>query len=252
MNRNHQGRNDQKRTKQGRHHLAYRQLGKSYQHPTYDTYSERYGNYRYEGAYNDDRKYNLMSDDEWESEFNQGPERRKNKPRHLSPDNRWNDNDEPVTTSEGYADFHRSGEPVLVNPKEKYRHQRVQNTERDFHGQGLSYRARSDRHPERFLKEDESDRTARISYAGMGPKGYRRSDSSLEEEVCEVLTRDPQIDASEIVVAVEDGTVKLSGTVENREERFDIERAVDGIWGVEEIMNDIKVRRRSYDYQERH
>lgn len=244
MNRNHQGRNDQKRTKQGRHHVAYNQLGRSYQRPEFDRYEKQYGNYRYAGAREDDQRYNF-DEEEWESQFNRPPtsKRRFQEEKHLNqnqPRDYTSDEglEEEVSYSRGYQDFHRGGEPQRVVPREKYRHERVQNASRNFHGHDLSYRARNEHHPERFMGESKR------SYAGIGPKNYQRSDSSLEEEVCEVLTRDALIDASEIIVAVENGTVKLSGSVENREERFAIERAVDGIWGVEDIMNDIKVIKR--------
>jgi hypothetical protein len=50
-------------------------------------------------------------------------------------------------------------------------------------------------------------------YRGVGPKGYRRSDPRLHEQVCERLLLDPYLDASDIVVTVAKGKVALSGTV---------------------------------------
>ncbi len=50
-------------------------------------------------------------------------------------------------------------------------------------------------------------------YRGVGPKGYRRSDPHLHEQVCERLLLDPYLDASGIVVKVAKGKVALSGTV---------------------------------------
>jgi len=153
-----------------------------------------------------------------------------------------------MSTSDNYEEFHRTGEPMSILAREKYRHERVQNASPNFHDRDMSYRARSQRHPERFVGEtyfESQEDLPNISYAGIGPKDYRRTDASLEEEVCEILTQDPYIDASEIYVAVEEGIVKLSGLVDDREERFEIERAVDGIWGVEDIVNDIKVKRRA-------
>ena len=51
------------------------------------------------------------------------------------------------------------------------------------------------------------------AYRGVGPKGYRRSDPRLHEQVCERLLLDPYLDASGIVVTVAKGKVALSGTV---------------------------------------
>ncbi len=50
-------------------------------------------------------------------------------------------------------------------------------------------------------------------YRGVGPKGYRRSDPRLREQVCERLLLDPYLDASGLVVTVANGKVALSGTV---------------------------------------
>lgn len=50
-------------------------------------------------------------------------------------------------------------------------------------------------------------------YRGVGPKGYRRSDPHVHEQVCERLLLDPYLDASGIVVKVAKGKVVLTGTV---------------------------------------
>lgn len=250
MNRNHQGRNDQNRTNQGRHHIAYDHLHRPEgQRAHYDTYARRLGHERsYEDRLREKMKKNERHD--WESQMNKPDGERYARHMNTGVIDEWNTEDEPTSYSDNYEDFHRDGEPVQMSARERFRHNRVQNSTRSFHDQGLSYRAQAERHPERFLGEEyllntTSEPMPDISYAGLGPKGYRRSDSSLEEEVCETLTQDPYIDASEIFVAVEDGVVKLSGLVDDREERFEIERAVDGIWGVEDILNDIKVKRRT-------
>lgn len=81
------------------------------------------------------------------------------------------------------------------------------------------------------------------NFSGMGPKGYRRSDQCIEEEVCNTLMRDKNINASDIEVHVENGIVHLLGTVNSRSARFDAEMAVDGIPGVEDIQNDLKVKK---------
>ncbi|MFA6237928.1 MAG: BON domain-containing protein [Bacteriovorax sp.] len=95
------------------------------------------------------------------------------------------------------------------------------------------------------------NRTAhsRKNYAGIGPKGYKRADTRIEEEVCEVLARDNDIDASDMVVKVMDGVVTLAGTVRDREDRFAAERLVEGILGVEDIQNDLKVSRKNSQEQ---
>jgi hypothetical protein len=55
--------------------------------------------------------------------------------------------------------------------------------------------------------------------AGKGPKNYRRSDDRLREVVCDRLTDDPELDATNIVVEVVQGDVILSGSVTDRESK---------------------------------
>lgn len=80
-------------------------------------------------------------------------------------------------------------------------------------------------------------------FTGLGPRGYKRSDERIEEEVCELLARDHFIDASDILVSVENGIVRLSGSVRQREDRVEAEMLAESVIGVEDIQNDIYVRR---------
>jgi len=52
-----------------------------------------------------------------------------------------------------------------------------------------------------------------VRYRGVGPKGYRRSDPRVREQVCERLLLDPYLDASRVVVKVSKGRVALTGSV---------------------------------------
>jgi len=78
-------------------------------------------------------------------------------------------------------------------------------------------------------------------YAGRGPKGYRRSDERIYEEVCERLTEHPSIDASDIEVAVHDGDITLTGTVESRAVKHLTESMVETVPGVKEVHNQLRV-----------
>lgn len=86
-------------------------------------------------------------------------------------------------------------------------------------------------------------RTSTYNYRGIGPKGYKRSDQRIEEDICDALARDPYIDASDITVMVQNGEVLLSGTVNEREDRFAVEMIIDTILGVEEIENNLRIKR---------
>lgn len=80
-------------------------------------------------------------------------------------------------------------------------------------------------------------------YTGLGPKGYRRSDARLFEEICDRLTVDRRVDASDIDVKVENGEVTLSGSVRSREEKRYAEEDVERVMGVAEVNNHLKVTR---------
>lgn len=81
------------------------------------------------------------------------------------------------------------------------------------------------------------------SFTGKGPKGYIRSDHRIEEDVCEILAYDRDIDASTIHVGVENGIVKLSGYVHDRLEKFEIEDIVENVSGVNDVQSEIRVQR---------
>jgi osmotically-inducible protein OsmY len=81
-----------------------------------------------------------------------------------------------------------------------------------------------------------------FGHSGKGPKGYRRSSERIQEEVCELLARHPEIDASDMEVKVEDGSVILEGTVPDRQTKRLAERAIDSIPGVADVVNRLSVR----------
>ncbi|MGY0797931.1 BON domain-containing protein [Lysobacter sp. A286] len=82
----------------------------------------------------------------------------------------------------------------------------------------------------------------RRSYSGMGPKNYVRSDSRINEDLCERLSRDHDVDASDIEVKVVDGTATLDGTVAQRWMKHRAEDLADGCSGVRHVENRIRVR----------
>ena len=85
----------------------------------------------------------------------------------------------------------------------------------------------------------------RQSYSGMGPKNYTRSDERLTEDLCERLTMDHDIDASDIEVKVAQGTATLEGTVSQRWMKHRAEDLADGCPGVRSVENRIKVQSES-------
>jgi hypothetical protein len=80
------------------------------------------------------------------------------------------------------------------------------------------------------------------SHRGRGPKGYERSDERLREIICERLTDDPWIDASEVTIEVNNKTVRLTGTVDNRQTKYEIEELIERSTNVREIDNQLRVQ----------
>lgn len=70
-----------------------------------------------------------------------------------------------------------------------------------------------------------------------------RTDDRLRDEICERLTDDGHVDASDVEVVVHEGEVVLSGTVTDREQRWRAEDVAAHVRGVIDVMNRIRVRR---------
>src|SRR5690606_12683857 len=89
------------------------------------------------------------------------------------------------------------------------------------YGSARSHDGRSQRHM--GYGNDDSQRgygsegdDAMPNYRGRGPKGYKKSDELLTEQICEMLADSAEIDATDIEVQVKDGEVTLSGFVASR------------------------------------
>jgi hypothetical protein len=118
---------------------------------------------------------------------------------------------------------------------------------------------RDDRHGAntRFLPEDEYEtyvgpmrryrrvgdrfRAERGPHTGRGPRGYRRTDERIREEVCEFLTEDGLLDASSIEVLVEDGEVTLEGNVRSRAQKRRAEDLAEIVLGVHDVHNRLRI-----------
>lgn len=83
----------------------------------------------------------------------------------------------------------------------------------------------------------------RAAHRGRGPSGYKRSDERISEEVHDLLTDDPWVDASGIVISVSAGEVTLSGTVLEREAKHRAERIVENLAGVTHVQNNLRVQK---------
>ncbi|HEU0115733.1 MAG TPA: BON domain-containing protein, partial [Thermomicrobiales bacterium] len=87
-------------------------------------------------------------------------------------------------------------------------------------------------------------------YAGVGPKGYRRSDERIEDDVNARLTWSPDLDASDTTVSVANGEVTLSGSVDSRWQKRLAGNIADDVLGVRDVFNQIRLRQNAGEQDE--
>jgi osmotically-inducible protein OsmY len=75
------------------------------------------------------------------------------------------------------------------------------------------------------------------------PRAQRRPDETLARELQEILTKDPELDSTEIEVQVEGGAVTLIGTVDSSDAKLLAEELVESVTGVREVHNRLRVER---------
>jgi osmotically-inducible protein OsmY len=80
-------------------------------------------------------------------------------------------------------------------------------------------------------------------HRGRGPKGYRRSDERIKDDVSDRLSDDSWLDASDVEVRVENAEVTLTGFVSSREDKRRAEDLAERVSGVDNVQNQIRVRR---------
>ena len=85
--------------------------------------------------------------------------------------------------------------------------------------------------------------TSRPSFAGRGPQGYKRSDDRILEDINDAMTRDPDLDATNISVEVKSGEVVLKGNVSDRESKRCAEEIAESCSGVSDVQNQIRIKR---------
>jgi hypothetical protein len=85
----------------------------------------------------------------------------------------------------------------------------------------------------------------RVNHRGRGPRGYKRSDERIQEEINDALTYDPLVDASDVEVRVENGEVTLDGHVDDRASRRRAEDIAENVLGVGYVQNNLRVRQQT-------
>jgi len=114
------------------------------------------------------------------------------------------------------------------------------------HGREGGYRGEHREHGESWgqqLRDAGQQMVRKVKRAFRGPKGYKRSDDRIREDVNDRLAQQDQLDPSEIEVSVVNAEVTLTGTVDARYEKFLAEEIADDVSGVNEVHNQLRVRR---------
>jgi hypothetical protein len=96
--------------------------------------------------------------------------------------------------------------------------------------------------------DDQSRRERREEQRGSAgdggrPRPRRKTDDSLAREIHEILTTDPELDATDVEVVVEGGAVTLSGEVEHPDAKLLAEELTESVSGVRLVHNRLVVRR---------
>lgn len=91
------------------------------------------------------------------------------------------------------------------------------------------------------------DKTREGDYRGRGPRGYKRSDERIKEDVNDRLSDDPYIDASDVDVAVTSCEVTLTGTVADRNAKRRAEDIAERVSGVTNVENRLRVGGRTIE-----
>ena len=102
-----------------------------------------------------------------------------------------------------------------------------------------------------WFGDDEAQRRRRMDeqreHRGRGPRGYRRSDERIKEDVNDRLSDDYYLDASDVEVVVENTEVTLTGTVRSRNDKRRAEDLAESVSGVTNVENRLRVKQQN-DY----
>ena len=100
-----------------------------------------------------------------------------------------------------------------------------------------------------WFGDEEAERRRRMDqqreHRGRGPKGYRRSDERIKEDVNDRLSDDYYLDASDVEVMVSNTEVTLTGTVNSREDKRRAEDLAESVSGVTNVENRLRVKQQS-------
>ncbi len=95
-----------------------------------------------------------------------------------------------------------------------------------------------------WFGDDDAARRREKDHRGAGPQNYARSDQRILDDICDRLTDDSYVDASDITVTVQEREVTLDGTVTSRQAKRRAEDVADNVTGVGHVQNNLRVKDR--------
>jgi osmotically-inducible protein OsmY len=95
----------------------------------------------------------------------------------------------------------------------------------------------------RGIGQSGDENRSRGGFFGKGPRGYVRSDERIREDVCELLSFNDELDATDISVTVAKGEVTLEGTVPDRHSKRLADDIADSVNGVTDVHNRLRANK---------
>jgi osmotically-inducible protein OsmY len=93
------------------------------------------------------------------------------------------------------------------------------------------------------MRSPSSGEPAAGRHYGKGPKDYLRVDARVLEDVCDRLSDDDEVDASDISVSISNGEVTLAGTVVDRYSKRRAENLAASVRGVLDVHNHLRAKK---------
>ena len=164
--------------------------------------------------------------------YNRGNDYRRNSNSDFN-NNRFGSND---YNRRGYSDQNRFGSQA--NQGGNWQHEDSRQS-----GYGNSFKSNNN------WQNSNDDTNSQGEHRGKGPKDYKRSDDRIREDVCDRLSDDGRIDASNIDVRVSGNEVILSGSVDSKDVKRRAEDVAESVSGVSNVQNQLRVGNRSNQSQ---
>jgi hypothetical protein len=140
--------------------------------------------------------------------------------------------------------FSGQSEPSTWGGQSDWNRDYTRDWDRDYRGdwnRGMNARSQDEGDFGDQLRHAGRSFVGKVKRAFRGPKGYKRSDERIREDVNDRLAQQDEIDPSDIEVRVENGDVTLTGSVRTRHEKFRAEEIADDISGVNDVHNQLRI-----------